>query len=256
MNHFTAIGVPVYAMEDASNLFRFLLESATPLKSTIPDHFYCVWEAGQGSEVWFHCDEAANAITQTTPAFRGKTQLLIGITEAVGQEKETPLEGLLQGWVNPQGNDPDSGDYPMVFTWLDKGLHLPLEYPQIHTFQITAFAHELTGYPGEAAFSASQPSSGDPDEIKVSIGSESFIPTGMFVEEGDTPRPIAMFNGRVLDMKELTSPLDDESFYWLRVRTFGGEYDVVVSSDVIEGELAIDGIVSGSFWLCGRMASP
>lgn len=251
MNHFTAIGIPLHTMEDAPALFTPLLDDSTPLESTIPGYVYWVWEAGQGTEIWFQFNETTNTIISSSPAFKGMTRITVNVTQAL--EEESPLEALLQGWVNPRDNDPESGDYPMVFTWLDKGLHPQLEYPQIHTFQITAFAHELVAYPNEDAFSASQPSSGDADEIKVSIGSESFIPTGMFVEEGDTPRPTAMFNGRVLDMKELASPLDDEPFYWLRVRTFGGEYDVVVSSDVIEGELAIDGIVSGVFWLCGRM---
>ena len=62
MNHFTAIGVPLYAIEDASDLFQPLLESANPLESTTPGYFYWVWEAGQGSEVWFQFDEAANSI--------------------------------------------------------------------------------------------------------------------------------------------------------------------------------------------------
>lgn len=35
MNHFTAIGVPLYAIEDASDLFQPLLESANPLESTV-----------------------------------------------------------------------------------------------------------------------------------------------------------------------------------------------------------------------------
>lgn len=224
------------------------------MESTTPGYFYWVWEAGQGSEVWFQFDEAANAIMQTTPAFQGKTRLSIGITKAIAQG--SPLGGLLQGWVNPKDNDPESGDYPMVFTWLDKGLHPPIVYPQIHTFQVTAFAHELTAYPSKEAFAvatSSGHSSDDGDDIKVSLAPESFIPAGMFVEEGDTPSPTAMFTGRVLDVRELASPLDDEPFYWLRVRTYGGEYDVVASADVVEGELATDGIVSGVFWLCGRM---
>lgn len=212
MNHFTAIGVPLYSAEDVQELLTPLLRKANQLESTTPGLCYRVWEAGQGSEIWFQFHQETHTVRSTTPAFKGETAMAIRITYAI-EDDEEPLEGLLQGWVNPQENEPESGDYPMVFTWLDKGLHPPLEYPQIHTFQITAFAHELTGYPGEDAFSASQPSSGDPDAIKVSIGSESFIPTGLFVEEGDTPRPTAMFTGRVLEMKELASPLDDEPFY-------------------------------------------
>lgn len=190
MNHFTAIGVPLYATEDAPDLFRSLLESVNPLESTIPGYAYLVWEAGQGSEVWFQFDMEANTIMQTTPAFQGKTRLSIGITKAIAQE--SPLEGLSQGWVNPQGNDPESGDYPMVFTWLDKGLHPPIVYPQIHTFQVTAFAHELTAYPSKEAFAAATSnghSSDDDDDIKVSFAPESFIPAGMFVEEGKLQLP-------------------------------------------------------------------
>jgi hypothetical protein len=148
----------------------------------------------------------------------------------------------------------------LVFTWLDKGLHLPPTFPTICEVQITAFAHELTAYPSEAAYSAAaeqQFSYGDTDDdLKVTFASESFIPSGMFVEEGEPMRPTAMFTGWVLETQELTSPLGNMQFHWIRVRTHGGEYDVVASVDVIEGELVTGGIVSGSFWLCGRMASP
>lgn len=234
------------ATEDAPDL----LESTNPLESTIPGYAYLVWEAGQGSEVWFQFDMEANTIKHTTPAFKGETSIAIAVTNAVEEEQATPLDGLLQGWVNPQGNNPENGDYPMVFTWLDKGLHPPMEYPQIHTFQITAFAHELMAYPDDDAFSAATERGGstdDDDGIKVSFAAESFIPMGMFVENGNPPNPTAMFTGRVLEVTQLTSPLDDKPFFWMRVKTFGGEYDVVASSDAIEGEPVTGGIVSGVF---------
>ncbi|HRJ53061.1 MAG TPA: hypothetical protein PLE99_09845 [Candidatus Thiothrix moscowensis] len=74
------------------------------------------------------------------------------------------------------------------------------------------------------------------------------------MEEGNAPNPTAMFAGRVLENRELASSLDDSPFYWLWVRTYNGEYDVVVSADIVDGVLATDSIVSGVFWLCGRMS--
>lgn len=255
MNHFTAIGIPLHTMEDAPALFTPLLDDTTPLESTIPGYVYWVWEAGQGTEIWFQFNETTNTIISSSPAFKGMTRITVNVTQAL--EEESPLEALLQGWVNPRDNDPESGDYPMVFTWLDKGLHPQLEYPQIHTFQITAFAHELVAYPNEDAFSAANQnpgSSANDNDVKVSFAPESFIPSGMFVEEeGDTPTPTAMFTGHVLEVRELTTPLSDTPFYWIRVKTFGGEYDVVATNDVIKGKPITGGIVTGVFWLRGRM---
>lgn len=254
MNHFTAIGVPLYSEADVQELLTPLLKKANQLESTTPGFSYLIWEAGQGSEIWFQYDEKANTVRRTKPAFKGATSLAIRITSTVENEDD-PLESLLQGWVNPEGNDTENGDYPMVFTWLDKGLHRPMEYPHIHHFQITAFAQELKAYPSEDAYLATTKKfpSGLDDDAQITIAPESFIPAGMFVEEGDTPDPTAMFTGRVLEVKELASTLNDEPFYWFRVKTFGGEYDVVASSDVIEGELDVGGIISGVFWLYGRI---
>jgi len=68
---------------------------------------------GQGSEIWFQFHQETHTIRSTTPVFKGETAMAIRITHAI-EDDEEPLEGLLQGCVNPQANEPESGGYPMI----------------------------------------------------------------------------------------------------------------------------------------------
>lgn len=47
--------------------------------------------------------------------------------------------------------------------------------------------------------------------------------------------------------------MSQQEFCWAKVRTLGGEMDVVADPQILEGFLVKDGVVSGSFWLSGRI---
>ena len=52
-----------------------------------------------------------------------------------------------------------------------------------------------------------------------------------------------------------TIKLSEASFYWILVDTLGGLYDVVVDPTLIAEPPTIGNIVSGTFWLSGRLLS-
>jgi hypothetical protein len=43
------------------------------------------------------------------------------------------------------------------------------------------------------------------------------------------------------------------NFYWFLVETLGGEIDVVADPKLIASEPQLGGVVSGQFWLSGRL---
>lgn len=51
----------------------------------------------------------------------------------------------------------------------------------------------------------------------------------------------------------LTNPATGARFLWAKVRTLGGEADVVADSEVLRGTVVEGGVVFGSFWLSGRL---
>jgi hypothetical protein len=44
-------------------------------------------------------------------------------------------------------------------------------------------------------------------------------------------------------------------FVWARVRTLGGEVEVAADPAIVRGEVVAGGIVTGSFWMTGRIGS-
>ena len=86
--------------------------------------------------------------------------------------------------------------------------------------------------------------------------SQSFIPSGLFTPAGKStvpPQARAIFAGHVLAADEKINVLTGRAFYWALVDTFGGAYDVVIDSNLLPGVPEIGGVISGSFWLSGRI---
>lgn len=128
-------------------------------------------------------------------------------------------------------------------------MHEELSFPTRKEVQIAAFAHEITAFETVAAYEASQT-----DDLKYA--SQFFIPTGLFSSAGDSTVPAqarAMLAGHVLAADEKINVLTGHAFYWALVETFGGSYDLVMHSSLLSRAPAVGGVVSGSFWLSGRI---
>jgi hypothetical protein len=51
----------------------------------------------------------------------------------------------------------------------------------------------------------------------------------------------------------VTNPHTQQAFWWARVRTLGGEFDVVADPEIVEGTIVQGGVIGGSAWLSGRI---
>lgn len=89
------------------------------------------------------------------------------------------------------------------------------------------------------------------------MGSESFIPSGTFRPGGERIEPpvaAAIFAGTVLEARKITNKDTGLGFYHAKVKTLGGEVDLVVSPDSPTGNhLRPGAVVHGSFWLSGLL---
>jgi hypothetical protein len=86
------------------------------------------------------------------------------------------------------------------------------------------------------------------------------VPSGLFAfDEKDgsidlsVVRPVGTFAGEIKEFELKTNSLSGENFYALLVETLGGEIDVVVDPKFVTQEPKIGGIVSGQFWLSGKI---
>ncbi len=174
----------------------------------------------------------------------------VSITERIPRHEHSILDGAFYGWADPRSEDPESGEFPFVFDLPDYDLHNSLQLPVAANVQIAAFAHHLNGFANEEAYLASQ-------REGRKFAPESFIPSGLFTPDGkvtEPPQAYSIFSGHVLDTAVINNPATNHEFYWAKVRTLGGEIDVVADPQIVKGSIVKDGIVRGTFWLSGRLA--
>ena len=98
----------------------------------------------------------------------------------------------------------------------------------------------------------------DSQEGEPKMASKSFIPSGLFSPDGKRDKMsrhdrFGIFAGEIKEFELKTNELSGEKFYWFLVETLGGEVDVVADPKLIPNEPKIGGIVSGQFWLSGRL---
>lgn len=248
-NVFSAIGFDVQT-EDAFG--RAAVEAAERGEGvTVAGGTYLRWAPGAGVELWAQVDPRG-AILGLNPHFAGETALTVAVVERIGRDAYGPLEGAFRVWVNPDEDDLESGEFPFVFDAPEFRAHDGARLPALAEVQVAAFARELQAYASEEAYYEAQTSA-------LKLAAESFIPSGMFdfadgaADERAAPLAEAIFGGRVLATEARVNPATGNAFRWIRVRTLGGEVDVVADPALVEGEVVEGGTVSGTFWLSGRL---
>ena len=245
-SHFSTIGLPVNDQAEFAALADRMGPLATP--EEVEDGVYWRWLSPCGAEVWLQANNE-NELVGMTPCFAGKARIRVLLTDHIHRADDTPLEGAFRGWADPMEDSPESGAYPFVFDVVDYGKYSRIPLPAIVTAQVAAFAHEITIHPNLEAYNASQTG-------EVKFASQSFIPSGLFLPDGEStapPRSTAIFTGHVLAAETKTNSLTGAIYYWALVETLGGSFDVVVDPELCEGAPVIGGVLTGSFWLCGRL---
>ena len=210
------------------------------------DGAYIKWAPGEGIEVWLQVDVNGD-IVGINPHFSGSSSMRVCLDERI-RGLEGSLDGAFHAWANPENETPDTGDFPFVFDVPDFHLTEATKLPAFVTIQLAAFAHELRSFDSDEDYEKSQT-----HEIK--FASESFIPAGTFVPEGQPPLAEAVFTGHVLETSLITNPVTGREFCSAKTRTLGGEIDVVADPALLNGLLIEGGVLTGSFWLSGRLLS-
>jgi hypothetical protein len=245
-SHLSAVGLSVVSDEEMQALFERAAERATEIAT--PHGCYLHWFSLEGAELWLQVDRDNNLVG-VTPFFEGKSSFKVALAAEIARPDDTPFEGALYGWANPPQGETESGEYPFVFDVVDRGCHGKWTLPMTRQIRLAAFAHELKIYGSEQEYE-DEPSDGP----KFAV--ESFIPSGLFVSSehaGQPPESMAIFTGRVLESSLLTNPLTGAKFHWALVKTLGGIVDVVADPEDVKRPIVAGGVLSGSFWLCGRI---
>ncbi len=241
-SHFSTIGMPVHDRPELVALIQRVSELAAVLETKQGQ--YLRWSDPSGAELWIQVD-AHDTLIGVTPHFSGKASLRVRLDSRIQRPKDSEMEGAFQAWADPD-QQPESVTYPLVFDAPDFRRHDSLALPISVPVQLAAFAHELSCYDSPEAFAA--------DQTGIRYAPKSFIPSGMFLAEGESagpPRSQAIFTGIILETGKRINQLTGESFDWILVDSLDGSFDVVADPQLINHDLQVGGVVYGSFWLSG-----
>ncbi|MEI7555824.1 hypothetical protein [Candidatus Chlorohelix sp.] len=244
-DHFACIGYRFENQEDWNELIIRSAQSGGIIQSNLG--FYSLLAPGAGIEVWTQLDE--EKITGCNPHFHGSSRVKVGIAK-IWRSEEWPLEGSIHCWANPNEQNPEQGDYAFVVDVPDLDLaYEKLECPGFATLQLAAFAHQLECYRDEETYYNSQ-------SRQRKFAAESFFPTGLFqAPEGEqaTPPATAIFAGHIEAVETRTNPDSGYEFLYMSIKTLAMTLDVVADPEMVKGEPILGGVISGSFWISGRV---
>ena len=238
-SNLSSVGFPIATGEDFRLLAERVFQEGEEHRASRGS--YHLLAPGGGAELWLQTTK--RQMLGLNPHFSGPSRIEVGV--AGRRDGDTPMEGVLSVWASPETAEPESGTYPFVVDVPDWDLGARrLKAGDRATLQVAAFAHELEIFDDAAAYDSAQ-------TTEPRFATESFVPTGMFGDEGEHPQATALFSGVVLDHNRATNPATGADFYTLQVRTLGGEYDVVADPELVHRAPAVDSVVRVSAWLSG-----
>ncbi len=252
MSNLSDIGFPVQNEQDVNVLITETIQYVESLKC--PQGFYLRFADESGAEIYLQGNNEQELVG-FNPHYAGKSRRKVSLEKLIERDS-SELDGGFYAWANPKDFETDTGDYTFVFDVPDFRLSSERRLPQVREIQLTAFAsNDFKIFADEKEYSESQQ-----DELKYA--SKSFVPSGLFAfDAGDeksdlnAARPIAIFAGIIKEFELKKNKLSSNNFYWFLVETLGGETDIVADVKLVSTEPQIGGVVSGQFWLSGKLNS-
>ncbi|MGL6073798.1 MAG: hypothetical protein ACRC8S_06510 [Fimbriiglobus sp.] len=251
-SHFSSIGFPITTEQE---LIR-LADAIGPLAVGIPcdEGTYFHWHDPSGAEVWLQ-QNRDDEFLGVNPHFAGNSRLAVRLVNRVKSQQHASMDGSFYAWLDPEAaiegeatND-QQGLYPFVFDSPEFCRLAPLELPITIPMQICGVAIEVEVFADEASFMASQ---GDGPKF----ASRAFFPAGLFHPDGtETPLPEArvIMTGIVLSGERRLNTYTNAPFYAVELETLGGSYDLAIDISLLPQAPHPGNILTGSFWLSGRV---
>ncbi|HEX8637266.1 MAG TPA: hypothetical protein VF692_04330 [Pyrinomonadaceae bacterium] len=248
MSNLSDIGFPVQSEQDVNGLIEDLLSVVKPVRC--PQGAYYVYADASGAEMYLQ-GNAGDELVGFNPHYAGKSRRTVCLNAAIERDS-SELDGGFHAWANLSDESGASGDYPFVFDAPDFRTYTSERFPRVCDLQLTAFAsNDFRVFAGEKDYYDNQ-------DGEVKFAAQSFIPSGLFTSDEsampiEPPRPIGIFSGVIKAFEVKRNERTKARFYWFLVETVGGEVDVVADPKLILIEPEIGGVVSGQFWLSGRL---
>jgi hypothetical protein len=245
MSNLSDIGFPAQTGKEYGQLIALVATDGE--KIPVEKGAYLKYSDASGAELYCQLNKK-NEILGMNPHYNGKSRFDAALTSQV-KRSETALDGAFHGWSAPKNEDPESGEYPFVIDLPDFYTLPHYIFPTKVTLQLSAFAQsEFELFKSEEEFSAQQ-------KEGIKFGSQSFVAIGLFSNKEDNaaPEAFALINGIVVESEKKVNKKTGKEFYWILLQTLGGQIDMVVDPSLIKFNPIKGTIVTGQFWLSGKI---
>ncbi len=248
MSNLSDIGFPVQGEQDVNVLITETIKYVESIRC--PQGFYLRFSDASGAEIYLQ-GNIEQELIGFNPHFDGKSRRKVRLTKAIERDS-SQLDGGFQAWANPTDETAKSGEYEFVFDVPDFRMNGEIVFPNNCEIQLTAFAsNDFKVFKGEVDFYYGQ-------DAETQMSAKSFFSSGLFLTKDslipvESARPIGVFAGEIKEFELKTNELSGEKFYWFLVETSGGVVDVVADVNLVPNEPNIGGVVSGQFWLSGKL---
>lgn len=246
-SQFSSIGFHVSTGEDLAALASSVADHTDSIDT--PDGQYLKWAPASGEQLWLQVKRSGDAMGMN-PHFEGQSVVRARLEARVTRETHTPLDGTFLAWADPPADSVAGGGYPFAFDCPDAATLGALELPASVVLQVAAFAQQIAVHDSEAAYHASQAAQG------ASFESRSFIPSGLISPSGEPvmpPESHALIAGHVADAARRINSVSGEPYWWALLDTVGGTFDVVIDPALLSAPIRAGHLISGWFWLSGRV---
>jgi hypothetical protein len=251
-SHFAAMGIPL-----EEDTFERVIDTAvagaggqvTPWRAPYATLSWAD-RSGAGIDLLFRAEDNALSLHCAVPQFAGTASQRVRVTGFVSNDSDAdPCPGCTTLRVEVLD---EAGEmvYPLVVAaagtlprW--DALAAAIESGAPQPASLVFVAEEATGWADAASYEADQ---GEPPYAAA----ESLIPVGMFGGMSAAAR----VTGTVLHVRERTTAAFGVPFLDLRLRTFGGEYDVVGAPGTLPAGVAAGQTLRVDAWVCGRVGTP
>lgn len=256
LTHFDMVGYPLDLQDEAAveRVLGPLSQSCKPTQLS-PKDIDCLVADASGGELHLGLKVGAGgalSIETMNPAFRGEgrmqAELLADVSDPDWKTFEITVYAHFAG-----------EETPIVFDLAEPAQGALVKAGAKVTVQLSAFCFEPEVFADEAAYYKAQKKDGPV------FAASYFIPSGTFTAQagGEIPegkeRPVAYadFAGTVLKAELKSNGLGHERYWWALVKTMSGAtIDVVLAEGSVKQPLKPGMIVTGRFWLSGRIVSP
>ena len=250
MSNLSDIGFPTPDEQSVNEMIMHVLEVTEPIKTA--RGFYLKYTDISGAEIYLQ-GNLAQELIGFNPHFAGKSRRRVALNRKIERDS-SELDGGFYAWASPLIEDFKKGAYPFVFDAPDFRTIEIEDFPAVKEIQLTAFAsNDFKIYADANEFDAAQTS-----ELK--LAAKSFVPSGLFSFDEDDEnvdlnvvRPIAAIAGEIKEFARKTNQLSGQDFYCFLIETAGGEIDVVADPKFVPAEPKTGGVISGQFWLSGKI---